>query len=269
MSGNTPISFLFITYNRSDLLKQAVHSLRKAVMRTNLQPEYVVADDGSAAEHQLTIDTIGFDRKVVAKINGGLGANQNRGLAACSGKLVFQIQDDWLFVGEPDDLLNAVSILESDSEIGIVQLTEVGSDLSVESRITESGVAYEVFQNDRLPWRRSCGVRPYSDCPHLKSLPFVQEVGPYLEGVPMTEMENEYKMRVARQSRWRVARMKSRQIFVHVGATQSLNPGGRQHTVIGFLRSFSFFGKWMETILRNSWNKFDHISAVVATRWIP
>jgi hypothetical protein len=259
------ISFLFITYNRSDLLAQALTTLREAVLKAGLSAEFIVADDASGAEHQKAITNLGFDKHAVAPVNSGLGANQNRGLANCTGELIFQIQDDWIFVGQPPDLADAIHVLQSDPEVGIVQLTEVWSDLPSERRVTEGGVTYEVFRNDRLPWNRDCGLRPYSDCPHLKSVQFIQEMGPYLEGVRMGVTENDFKRRVANQGRWRVAKLYSRKLFVHIGAEHSLNPGGKRNKLVALLHRIPG-GELIERALRNVWRRTDHLAAVVASR---
>lgn len=260
------ISFLFITYNRSDLLDKAFTTLCEAVSKTSLSAEFVVSDDASGPEHQAAIAGLGFDKRVMATHNAGLGANQNKGLANCQGELIFQIQDDWIFVGQPTDITSAIDILRSDPEIGIVQLTEVWSDLPFERRVTPSGVAYEVFKNDHLPWNRDCGRRPYSDCPHVKSPEFVNDIGPYLEGVRMSVTENDFKRRVANQSRWRVAMISSRELFTHIGAEHSLNPGGPRNKWVSRLHMIPYAGKAIEPLLRNIWRKADHLAAILASR---
>jgi glycosyltransferase involved in cell wall biosynthesis len=260
------ISFMFISYNRSELLAKALASLRKAVLRTELSAEFVVADDGSTVKHQKVIRSLGFDIYSVASVNMGLGANQNRGLSQCKGEFVFQVQDDWIFVGEPTDLIDAIQILHSDPEIGIVQLTEVGSDLPSERRVTQSGIEYDVFKNDRLPWNRYCGVRPYSDCPHVKSSRFINDLGPYLEGVKMGVTENDFKRRVANQGRWRVAKMCSRKLFVHIGAEHSLNPGGKRNKLFLILHKIPLVGKLVDKFLRLIWKKADHFAAIITSR---
>lgn len=257
------ISFLFITYNRSDLLAKAFTTLREAVLKTGLSAEFIVSDDASSPEHQKIINTLGFDTCAIATVNVGLGANQNKGLANCKGELIFQIQDDWIFVGQPSDLTNAIHVLQSDPEVGIVQLTEVWSDLPSERRVTQNGVAYDVFRNDRLPWNRDCGLRPYSDLPHVKSVNFVEEMGPYFEGVRMGLTENNFKRRVANQGRWRVAQMSSRKLFIHIGAEHSLNPGSKRHKLVALLHKIPYTGKWIESALRTTWRKADHLAAML------
>lgn len=263
------ISFVFISYNRSDLLTKALTTLREAVLKAGLSAEFVVSDDASRPEHQEVINRLGFDTLAIATVNAGLGANQNRGLANCKGELIFQMQDDWIFVGQPTDLTDAVQVMQSDPEVGIVQLTEVWSDLPSERRVTQGGVEYVVFRNDRLPWNRACGLRPYSDCPHVKSVRFIEGIGPYLEGVRMGVTENDFKRRVANQGRWRVAHMSSRKLFVHIGAEHSLNPGGKRNKLVALLYKIPFVGKRIDLALRIIWQKADHLAAIIASRLLP
>jgi GT2 family glycosyltransferase len=263
---NEIISFLFITYNRSDLLTRAFTTLREAVLKAGLPAEFVVSDDASSPEHQEVINRLGFDTRAMATVNVGLGANQNKGLACCKGELIFQIQDDLIFVGQPSDLTDAIRVLQSDPEVGIVQLTEVWSDMLSERRLTQGGVEYDVFRNDRLPWNRDCGLRPYSDLPHLKSVHFVEEIGPYLEGVAMALTEQDFKRRVASQGRWRVAQMSSRKLFIHVGTEHSLNPRDKRNKLVALLHKIPYAGKWIEPALRKTWRKADHLAAMLASR---
>lgn len=254
------IYFLFITYNRSDLLEKSFFSLRNAVLKIGLQAIYIASDDASNKEHQGKIDKMGFDLVISAASNSGLGANQNQGLAACKSGYIFQVQDDWIFTGNPSDLLQAINIVESDKRIGILQLTNVMSDLPVEQRKLNSN-GFRVFRNDGLPWYRNCSVRPYSDNPHLKRIEFVSDLGQYLEGVPMTVSENDFKKRVALQNKWKVAQMDSC-IFEHLGKEVSLNEGGKRHPVINMIKSIPLLGKEIEVFIRKVYVFADHKAAL-------
>ena len=261
LQGHEHISCLFITYNRSDLLVITYTALRNAISRMQLMAEFIVADDNSSLVHQKEISKIGFDTISVARSNAGLGANQNRGLALCKGQFFLQIQDDWLFIGDPMDLADAIALLKSDPDIGIVQLTPVHSDLPFERRKIGSH-EFVVFKNDGLPWLRNCGVRPYSDCPHIKRFEFVEDLGPYLEGVPMAVCENDYKRRVARQNRWKVAQLVGSSTFKHLGEEVSHNPGGKRHPVIKAMLSLPVGGKMLERAVRKVYVQLDHAAAV-------
>lgn len=255
------ISFLLITFNRSHLLAKTLRSLREAVIEAELKnARFIVADDASSIDHQKIIDSLEFDAKVMANINSGLGANQNRGLAYCNSEYIFQIQDDWIYTGEASFLKEAIEILKSDADIGIVQLTPVNSDVSFEVRSTSTGCLYKVFKPDRAPWHRHCSLRPYSDNPHVKSRNFIKDIGAYLEGVRMSVTENDYKFRVANQNKWLVAQIMKSDLFKHIGFDESMNIPVKKNYVLSFINKLPM-GKKIENLIRNAWKLIDHILA--------
>lgn len=256
------ISVVFITFNRSQLLLRAIASLRPALEGLGCPYELIVADDCSDPEHLEAIRSLEGVTLVQAVVNSGLGANANAGLRACRGEWILQVQDDWEYAGNSHDIARAIDVMEQDSSVGIVQLTPVHSDLPSARRESMSG-AHVVFANDGLPWRRACNLRPYSDCPHIKRREFVDRVGPYLEGVPMTVCESDYQRRVSCQRTWRVAQLLGSPLFVHLGEAHSLNPGGRRHPVVKLLHSIPIVGGLSERCLRWFLSRADHVCAVV------
>lgn len=256
------LSVVFISYNRSELLVRSVTSTVRAIEKLGVTYEIIIADDCSSAVHAEAIDAMGADKVVKPAQNSGLGANVNSGLRACNGKYILQIQDDWEFVGSKAALFQAIEVLRVNRSVGIVQLTPVHSDLRPKSYATDSGKLL-VFKNDGLPWNRSCGVRPYSDCPHLKRSEFVADMGEYLEGVPMGVCENDFKRRVAVQRKWRVALLAELEMFVHLGAEVSLNPGGKRNPLVIRIRSIPLLGNGLEQIARKAFHQLDHLCAVI------
>lgn len=259
------LSVLFISYNRSELLRGAVATLRLALDRSGIPYEIIVADDCSDPGHANVVDSIDAVTVVRGSRNNGLGANANNGLRACRGRYILQVQDDWEYIGTPTDLQAVVDILDRDGCIGILQMTPVGCDIPA-SRRDFAHAAYLVFPNDGLPWRRSCDVRPYSDCPHIKRREFVDSVGPYVEGTPMTICETEYKHRVAVQRKWQVAQLVDLPLFRHMGKEHSLNPGGRRHLVVKALHAIPGIGPLFERMLRRGIRWADHMSAMAWSR---
>jgi GT2 family glycosyltransferase len=241
---------------------EAVESLRSRLDCLACSYELIVADDCSSAGHSATIDSIPNARVVRTPRNSGLGANANNGLTSATGELILQIQDDWECNVDHSVLNSALAFIRANEDIGIVQLTPVGTDLPTERRSLD-GQFFRVFQNDRLPWMRRCGVRPYSDQPHLKRAEFVRDVGPYLEGVPMTIGENEYKRRVAGQARWKVAMTEGAPCFDHAGADSSLNPGGRRHPIVNALHRLPGGETIIEPLLRRLAHGVDHFAATL------
>lgn len=218
------ISVLFISYNRADLLEITFQAIRERMDFGDLRVEFIVSDDASDAEHLSRIRSLPFHKHVLATANKGLGNNQNKGIAAASGSYILQIQDDCQFVGDSTLIYKALEILQTDSDVGIVQLTDQTPDVDHDVRYLRDGTRYLVFKNDMIPQRRDSAARPYSDQPHLKRMQFCEDIGPYREGVPMTDMELDYGQRVACQQRWRVAAITQAHSFRHLGATRSFNP---------------------------------------------
>lgn len=251
------LSVLFVTYNRSNLLKKAVGSLIPFLERTALKYEVVVADDYSAPEHKELMRALPVDRIVGGSANVGTGANTNRGLEECRAPFILQIQDDWEYLGTEAELIWAAALLENDPEIGVLQLAQTNSDLPASERSFRNN-GYVVFRNDGLFWNRSCGVRPYGDIPHLKRRGFIDDIGPYLEGVPMGVGENDFKRRVATQRKWKVAQIGRLPLFRHLGEVASFNRASLSHPVVRVLRAIPLFGPGLERVLRRAITGLDH-----------
>lgn len=218
------VSVLFITYNRSDLLEIAFRAVRERVDFGNLRVEFIVSDDASDTAHLSRIRVLPFHKHVLSAENKGLGNNCNKGIAAVAGRYILQIQDDCQFVGAGTLIVTALEILQSDRDVGIVQLTHQTPGVPHEVRCLADGTRYWVFHNDAVPRKRDCGARPYSDQPHLKRRQFCEDIGPYKEGVSMIDMELDYQQRVACQTVWRVASLGPTHSFNHLGAARSFNP---------------------------------------------
>lgn len=218
------ISVLFVSYNRSDLLEIAFRSVRERIDFGKLRVEFIVSDDASEPAHLSRIRSLPFNKHLLSPRNAGLGNNCNKGIAAAAGRYILQVQDDCEFIGGATLISSALQILQADPEVGIVQLTHQTPDLAHELRRLENGTRYRVFENDGIPRKRDSGARSYSDQPHLKRRQFCMDIGPYMEGVSMSEMELDYQLRVACQERWRVASIEKAYGFKHLGASRSFNP---------------------------------------------
>ncbi|WLI88020.1 glycosyltransferase family 2 protein [Massilia sp. R2A-15] len=224
-AAENSLSVLFITFNRSDLLQIAFDAFRNRAGLDNSRTEFIVSDDASAIAHVDRIRSMPFDMHLLADRNAGLGNNQNKAIAAATGTLILQVQDDCEFVGDTDLMANAFEILKAEPGVGIVQFNDLTPHIPHEVRTLQNGTVYRVFRNDLQEIARNCDERPYSDQPHLKRAAFCRDIGPYREAVPMTVMELDFKRRVACQERWTVAVIVGRPSFVHIGAERSFNPG--------------------------------------------
>jgi hypothetical protein len=242
------VSVLFITYNRSDLLEITYSAIRERMEFVNLRVEFIVSDDASDVEHITLIQSLPFDKHVLAAANGGLGKNCNKGNAAAAGRYILQIQDDCEFVGNRTLFSRAFEILQTNHDVGIVQLTDQTPGVDHEVRCLADGTRYLVFKNDLIPQKRDCGARPYSDQPHLKRMLFCEDIGPYREGVPMIEMEIDYQQKVACQKRWRVAAITQTPSFNHLGDMRSFNPCVVRARRLDRIERFPFVGPFLRRL---------------------
>lgn len=254
------LSVLYITYNRSELLQESLYSLKKAIEDTELDCEFVLSDDASTDQHKNILQTLGFDVVSIASQNAGLGANCNRGLGSCSGDYIMQLQDDWLYNAGAREIIAALEIFQLQPKVGIIQFNQTGSDLPRHRISSPHGFNFDLLANDHLPWGRRCSIRPYSDQPHIKRREFVADIGGYMEGVPMEVMENDYKKRVANQSKWHVAQLvQSEPIFRHLGEQKSFRKNSGTAARRGLAGSGLQFGR---TPIRRIAIFFDHLASL-------
>lgn len=107
------ISIIIPTYNRTEMLREAVGSvLAQDVFRSEEQPfELFVIDDGS------TVDTLRFLSEFEGKINyiyrehGGVSAARNHGLSLASGGLIAFLDSDDLW--KPDKIRAQLSYMKT------------------------------------------------------------------------------------------------------------------------------------------------------------
>lgn len=200
-AANFPlVSALFITYNRLDLLESAVNAFWEQTDYPNLQ--VVIADDGSPAAVRAGIQKLRADRKVTPEKNKGLGANINQGMAACDGEYILMVQDDWVCRGPANYLREAVQLMESHAEIGLVNfagIMQVYDESEPLDGVSEPAYLYLAARTDgRHDYL-------YSDQPHMRRRSVNELIGPYLEDKAMENCERDYEQRWAAQTRFRTA----------------------------------------------------------------
>ena len=222
------ISVLFVTYNRSQTLVPTYESFLASTDYPRDRLELILCDDGSNRFHRDIIERLPFDIRIFGK-NAGLGANCNRGLEAATGDLILQLQDDWLLTGDGDYLRKACRVLDAYDDIGMVLFRD-RPELTGSTTRELDGLTVRVLE----PHLDACGVLvrvgdgAYSDNPHLKRREFHAIVGGYADKVPMTEMELRMSRAIAAQSRYKVATVDGLEVFEHIGAPFSFNPGARR-----------------------------------------
>ena len=224
---NVPrVSVIFVTYNRAHTLVATVKSLiaRLAYPRTDL--ELIVCDDASDAHNRDIAQRLPVDHVLTAKRNQGLGANTNKGIRAATGDFILQLQDDWLFVGDPQFLAKSIAVLErfpdvsmvtfrERPELGVAETRQMGDDLIdiIEPKLDANGRLAQVSDGT------------YTDNPHVKRRDFHDIFGLYAEGIPMTKMELAMSRAVAARRDFKVAILRGPATFHHIGDEHSFNPG--------------------------------------------
>jgi glycosyltransferase involved in cell wall biosynthesis len=117
MNASPPrISVLIPTYNRADLLPDAIHSV---LAQTRPDFEILIVDDGSTDNTRQVVSAFEDDRICYTyRENGGISAALNTGLSLARGEYVCRLDSDdrWL----PTILEKQTAILEAHPEYGAV-----------------------------------------------------------------------------------------------------------------------------------------------------
>jgi glycosyltransferase involved in cell wall biosynthesis len=194
------VSALFITYNRFDLLEQAVHGFRQNTDYPNL--EIVISDNGSDADVQARIRKLPANVFAMLPKNRGLGANNNNGIRNCRGKYVLMIQDDWLCHGPSDYLSNAVAVMEANPDLGLINFAGAPHPPDIGRPLKGSAEPCYVTPTP-LPNHKEEFL--YCDQPHLQRRAALDLIGPYFEDREVGLSEYDYCERWKRQTRFLTA----------------------------------------------------------------
>lgn len=227
------VSVLFLTYNRAQTLVATFESFVARIDYPRERLEFILCDDASHEFHQTINRALDFDVKLCARRNQGLGANTNKGLRAATGDFILQLQDDWLFVGEPDFLSVTIRALQANPDIGMIAFRERPNLAVAETREvggSQFDVLIPVLDNNGEVEHVGCGV--YTDTPHVKRRNFHDIVGYYAERIPMTGMELAMTRAVSTRPDMVVAVKRGPEVFRHIGDAYSFNPGARRARLI-------------------------------------
>jgi len=230
------VSVLFVTYKRPELLTEALLNFKKNTDYSNL--ELIVADDGSPREVQEYIRGLPFDKFALGKSNRGLGANNNQGMNAATGKYILMIQDDRYCVGPNDYLAKAVSLLEANTHVGLINFS--GPEHVRDDRVLLSGNESGEFYAIQLAPIEMVTKRDYlyTDMPHIMTRAAFEHVGPYREDRDMERCEDDYMKRWEHQTQYAtVINGKCHdQVFVNVGIPYSFRETRLRYRVDSFLQ---------------------------------
>lgn len=231
------ISVAFITYNRITTLRRTYDSFLENTNWPREKLQLIVADDGSDEAAQAELRAMRFDTYVISKERKGLGENQNRGLRAAKGDYLLQLQDDWLCLGPRDYLKDAISLINKNTDVGMLILNPHPAGLLVERVEKRAHLQMRIYQNHPEKKINKVGEHAYTDWPHLKRRQFWESVGEYKVNVPMWECELDYSRRVNAQSRYLIADL-DRPAFHHIGEPLSFNTGNWRARVYRKLKPY-------------------------------
>lgn len=213
------VSVVFISYNRTELLKRTLDAFRKHCTYTNL--ELILSDDGSSKSEREARFQMGFDRLIFAGSNEGMGANINKGIQAAGGEYIMHLEDDWICQERTDFIEQAVEIMEANHDIGYVKFNP--SNLPVyDVRKGPRGQSIRVISNQQPDSAHSIYV--YSNNPHLKRKSFHHSVGWFIEGQPVGITEDNFCRLFLTQTNVRVATVEGWHLFKHMDTEPSTRP---------------------------------------------
>src|ERR1700678_803249 len=89
------ISVIIPTYNRADLIGQALES---ALAQTHPADEIIVVDDGSTDDTERVVAQYAGQVRYMRQVNAGPSAARNRGIQAASGDFIALLDSDDLWV---------------------------------------------------------------------------------------------------------------------------------------------------------------------------
>lgn len=235
------LTVVFITYNRSQLLKITSQAIRAS--RRLQGVKVICSDDCSKPEHLSEIERMGFDKVVKAQRNGGLGRNNNKGLKAANSRFVLMVQDDCKMVND-EAVLHACQVLSHDPSIGMVRLYGDPTPFPLQERKV-NGMSYWVAMHTSPEYealkRGPVRKRVYSDQPHVRRRELHEKVvGYYAEGVPLEQTERDFEDRMDAQSELFVAFLNpfERNDFVHLGAQESFRTNTMRQRMDRFILAY-------------------------------
>jgi glycosyltransferase involved in cell wall biosynthesis len=115
MSIAPAVSVVIPTYNRADLIAQAVQSV---LDQAGINPEIIVVDDGSTDDTPRVLGQFNGKIRYLATENRGVAHARNTGMKASSGKYIAFLDSDDLYL--PGKLALQVAFMEAHPEVGVV-----------------------------------------------------------------------------------------------------------------------------------------------------
>ena len=126
MAADPLVTTIIPTFNRADLVCDAIESVRRQTYRN---VEIIVVDDGSTDDTQAVLKAYGTSLRVIVQDNAGPAAARNRGLAAARGDVItFLDSDDTWTPTKLDKQVSFLSRVDGDVTCCLCNGWIVGND---------------------------------------------------------------------------------------------------------------------------------------------
>ena len=205
---------LIVHYNRFELLKKTLNSLKKAFSD---KVDYLITDDSSPPSVIKKLNTLNID--FVKNIrNKGTGGNTNNGLLTIDNKFILQIQDDFELKCDKElkILHSMIDIMKNNQDIDILRFYGTPKGLKVKEKRDYKGLSILIYDNNTI-LNYPYSFHLYSDTPHLKRSTFHKDYGLYKEYTKMEWTETEFAMRCLENKVTIASVEQMNDIFIHNG----------------------------------------------------
>lgn len=136
------VSIIIVNFNTKDLLNQCINSIKKNTK--NINYEIIVVDNNSSDDSVGMLKMEHSNVKVIiSEKNGGFAYANNLGIKESTGKYVFLLNSDTIFI--KDVLQNMVEYMEKNQWIGILGPKLLNSDLTHQTSIAAFPTFFREF----------------------------------------------------------------------------------------------------------------------------
>jgi len=181
------LGIVMTTYNREEVAKQTLLSLKRNLLYDEGRRFWVIADDGSPDGYVDRLKAVLGDDEPVYVTNAlrkGVGVSKNLALKLAfeHTPVVFLTEDDWCLT-EPVDARVFYDTLVSNPQVGMIRCGYLSTDISAKL-VGFNSMTY-------LQLDQGSGVYVYSGQCSFRSKVWVEKVGYHKEGVSPGEEELE------------------------------------------------------------------------------
>lgn len=181
--ANKMVSVIIPTYNRANLLSNAVDS----VLAQDYQAiEVIVVDDGSTDGTQAVARQFGDRIKYIKRKNGGPAAARNTGIAASSGEIIALLDSDDLWL--PGKLQKQMPLFD-DAQVKIAHCAVTVRDIPIKK-------SWYDYPGDIVEFHTVMRGRGFQTPGVLFRRSIYNEIGPFDEILPYGREDIDYWLRI-------------------------------------------------------------------------